>query len=87
MKLAAYRASRGLSHDQMAELVGLASPHRARAVRRWENGERIPRAAQMAKISVATAGTVTPSDFFDLPTDAPAGLTRATPHTPDSGAA
>jgi transcriptional regulator with XRE-family HTH domain len=72
MKLAVYRTSRGLSHDEMAALVGLVTRNRARAVRRWENGERVPRPTQMARIIAVTAGEVGPADFFDVSFTEPA---------------
>jgi transcriptional regulator with XRE-family HTH domain len=84
MKLATYRAIHGLTYDEMASLAGLVTRNRARAVRRWESGERVPRSAQMAKIVTATGGAVGPADFFDIPS-APAA--QATAPGPSEGRA
>jgi hypothetical protein len=61
MKLDDFMRARGLDDAAMAALVGNCTEH---AVKKWRYRERIPRRAQMARISQATGNLVTASDFF-----------------------
>lgn len=63
MMIREWRLKRGLSFRAVAELVGVAN---GTVVRRWETGDCIPRRDEMRRIFVATAGKVTPNDFYDL---------------------
>lgn len=61
MKLSDYMRERDLDPDEMAALIGGVS---ASGVRKWANGERVPRAGQMRRINDVTNGAVEPNDFI-----------------------
>jgi transcriptional regulator with XRE-family HTH domain len=62
MRLKDYIDEHELSYSSLGKTVGVSSE----AIRRYANGERIPRPGVMQKISRATSGMVTPADFYDL---------------------
>lgn len=61
MKLSDFIEQNGLTHEQMAELVGDCS---VSGLRKWLRGERVPRPDQMRRISEITNGLVSPNDFY-----------------------
>ena len=65
MNLSSYMKMHNLDDDALAARIGDCS---ASAVRKWKYGHRVPRPDQMARIIAATAGEVTPNDFFDMGT-------------------
>lgn len=66
MTLDDYLKSADLTEEKFAEKLSVSQP----AVHRYRKG-RIPTPDVMQKIVEATAGRVTPNDFFDLPPDEP----------------
>lgn len=66
MKLDRYLTTHHLSHEDFAALIGTT----ARSVARYARGERIPRSDEMQRIIAATAGGVTPNDFYGVEAEA-----------------
>ncbi|MFT3966848.1 MAG: helix-turn-helix transcriptional regulator [Sphingobium sp.] len=64
MHLKDWREAKGLTRQQLAERLA-RTPE---AVRRYEEGERIPDRATMSLIVAVTDGRVTPNDFFGVST-------------------
>lgn len=60
MQLKDWRERQNLSRPQFAELIGRT----VEAVRRYEEGKRIPDRETMPVIVSVTSGDVTPNDFF-----------------------
>ena len=61
MKLDSYLAAHAITQQRFAELIGCEQP----TVARFLKG-RIPSPDLMVRITKATAGAVTPNDFFDV---------------------
>lgn len=61
MKLADYMRQQNLDPDAMAAVIGGVS---ASGVRKWANGERVPRPEQMRRVMEVTNGAVEPNDFI-----------------------
>ena len=66
MKLKDYRTKNKLSCSELARKIGVHNINPATNVWRWENGQRIPRKAEMKKIYIGTEKQVQPNDFYDL---------------------
>lgn len=64
MKLDEYARQEGLSDEQIAEQIGDCS---ASGVRKWRDGDRIPRKDQMERIATWSGNKVRPDDFYDVP--------------------
>ena len=62
MKLREYRRRHRLTLAQLAGRVGVSEG----AISRYETGARVPCFPVMARITRATAGAVSPNDFFDV---------------------
>ena len=62
MKLDQYLSDTKTTSASFAEKLGCA----VSTVTRWRNGETRPDAALALKVFEATAGQVTPNDFFDV---------------------
>lgn len=62
MKLADWQETHAVTDTDMARQIGVSQA----AVTRYRRGERIPEAAIMARIVDATAGAVTPNDFYGV---------------------
>ena len=60
MKLSTYLTQSGFTQADFAKAIGAS----AFAVGKWTRGERIPRPAALARITLATKGKVTANDFF-----------------------
>lgn len=67
MTLEKYRTHMKLTLDQLAELLGIEGPSRARTVHRYIRCERIPSRATLRQIEKATKGKVKSDDFPDEP--------------------
>lgn len=63
MQLADYLLQHGLTYAEFARRVG--SDH-ARTVERYAKGKQRPNAAMMTAVVRATAGEVTPNDFYGV---------------------
>lgn len=63
MKLRDWRLAKGLSMEQLGELIGLTQS----SVSRIENGKNRPEWGTLDRIVEVTDGQVTPNDFTDLP--------------------
>lgn len=72
MTLSEYRNNKGLSLGALARLIGVANRS---VVKRYENGDRIPRAKIMQRIKTVTGGLVTADDFY--PSAGPGQATTA----------
>jgi hypothetical protein len=66
MKLADYMRAQNLTPDDVASKMGDVS---ASGVRKWANGDRVPRKDQIERIAVLTNGEVLPNDFFSIPAE------------------
>ena len=66
MKLKDYRTKNKLSCSELARKIGVQNINPAVNVWRWENGQRLPRKAEMKKIYIGTEKQVQPNDFYDL---------------------
>ena len=66
MKLKDYRTKNKLSCSELARKIGIHNINPSTNIWRWENGERIPRKAEMKKIYIGTEKQVQPNDFYDL---------------------
>lgn len=64
MKLRDWRLQKGFSLGEVARQTGAKN---ATAVRRWETGETVPRAANMGRIYLISGGLVDPNSFYELP--------------------
>ena len=62
MTIDEFLSGRHIASAAFAERVGATR----QAVARWRSGERIPSPGLMVRIVAATAGAVTPNDFFDI---------------------
>lgn len=62
MKLADWLVTQNVTDTDMARQLGVSQA----AVTRYRRGERIPEAAIMTRIVDATAGAVTPNDFYGV---------------------
>jgi transcriptional regulator with XRE-family HTH domain len=62
LKLREYRRRHRLTLVELARRIGVSEG----AVSRYETGARVPCFPVMARISRATAGAVSPNDFFDV---------------------
>lgn len=63
MTLANYLASEGISLSEFAKRINAKN---ARTVQRYTKHGRVPSGPMMNKIVAATAGKVTPNDFFSF---------------------
>lgn len=63
MQLKDYRSDKGLTLDDVAEMMGFKS---ASTVHRHETGVRIPRLDQVERYRKATGGAVTADDWVSL---------------------
>lgn len=63
MKLITYLKNNGITHENFAKLIPVAT---ARTVQRYATGERMPRPETIARISELTNGQVTAADFYDV---------------------
>lgn len=63
MKLSEWRKARGLSQQQVADLLKIGQSR----VHRIENGQVMPRPPTVIAIIEMTGGAVTANDFYDLP--------------------
>lgn len=63
MKLKAWCEAHRINFSELSRRIGAKSPETAR---RYAEG-RVPGATTMSRIYLATAGAVTPNDFYDLP--------------------
>jgi glutamine synthetase len=61
MKLSDYIRTNELTAAELARRLGVSRQN----VSRWARGDVIPRPDEMKRIIEATAGAVTPNDFFD----------------------
>ncbi len=61
MTLDEYLSQNDIRNSSFAALIGVSSE----AVRRYRDGERIPRPKQMTAIEQATDGAVRANDFFN----------------------
>lgn len=61
MKLIEWMRAQGLDDDAVAAAVGDVSAH---AVKKWKYDERIPRKAQLRRLTEVTNGQVTANDFM-----------------------
>lgn len=61
MKLSDYMREHDLDPEEMAAIIGGVS---VSGVRKWANGERVPRVEQMRRIVDVTGGAVEPNDFI-----------------------
>lgn len=71
MTLEAWRRERGLTFEQLADLLGLTGKGRGRTAQRYAKGERFPDPPTLLRIRVATDGLVTADDFVDQHTTPP----------------
>lgn len=62
MTLNEYIAQQGITASEFARRLGVS----AETVRRYREGERIPRREEMQRIFEVTGGAVAPNDFFPL---------------------
>jgi transcriptional regulator with XRE-family HTH domain len=62
LKLREYRRRHRLTLARLARRVGVSEG----AISRYETGARVPCFPVMARITRATAGAVSPNDFFDV---------------------
>ena len=63
MRLLEFMKQRGLSDEQMAEMIGPdATP---RSVRKWKYGETMPRIPALLRIEIVSEGLVTGKDFVE----------------------
>lgn len=65
MRLSDYLEKNRLTQTEFAKLIDADQGQIARYI----SGDRLPRRDVMQKIIDATAGAVTPNDFFDVPAD------------------
>jgi transcriptional regulator with XRE-family HTH domain len=63
MKLTDYRKSRGMTVAALARDLG--KPHET--IRRWENGDAVPRKREVERIFAWSGGEVRPEDWYELP--------------------
>ena len=73
MKLTEYRKTRGMTVSALARHLGKAHE----TVRRWENGEAVPRKAEVEAIFRWSGGAVAPEDWYDLPPRRAAAVVEA----------
>lgn len=66
MKLIDWMHQENFDDEKVAELHGDCTGY---AVKKWKYGERIPRNAQMRRLTEISDGKVTANDFVQAPTE------------------